>query len=551
MPLPNLLRRLPWLAPCLLAACARPEPPLVPLPQTAAFQEASPRVNGNVGTPSLTMTPSVSYGTQPAGAQGGTAAEGGDISLDFADTDIRAVVAQILGDLLKVNYAIDPAVHGTATFRSVEPLSRTQLIPVLQMLLTQSGASLQENAGIYHITPASLRILGWQHRHPAALHLRRIAGPGAAADRRQHGQDHRRHRPQRRHHQRYPGRGGGAGRTRPLLRRGPARRPVLRGAARHPPAHPRTSPIPCSRPSAPRLAVRSRTSSRSCRWTRSIPSSSSPASRATSTTCGASTRWCSGAAPDGAKLARALFAEQRGQRRHLRAAAGLHARQTSPRSPRSNRPTRRRPAQSAAATPARAAARRGATSGLPVSGSPSAAPTGGAPDLSGASNGGSGPSPIAAAPTGGRSGAATSNPLLGGLDNSSGGGAQTDAMRIIPNPQNNAVLVYSTAQEEDTVEAMVRKIDLLPLQVKIDATIAEVDLNDALQYGTQFFFKSGGINGILSTATSPSPPRTWPPPPSAPACRASSSAATGSAAPRSPSPRCRRSPRCGSCPRPS
>ncbi len=33
---------------------------------------------------------------------------------------------------------------------------------------------------------------------------------------------------------------------------------------------------------------------------------------------------------------------------------------------------------------------------------------------------------------------------------------------------------------------MVRKIDLLPLEVQIDATIAEVDLNDALQYGTQF-----------------------------------------------------------------
>jgi general secretion pathway protein D len=48
---------------------------------------------------------------------------------------------------------------------------------------------------------------------------------------------------------------------------------------------------------------------------------------------------------------------------------------------------------------------------------------------------------------------------------------------------------------------MLRKIDILPLQVRIDATIAEVDLNDQLQYGTQFYFKSGGINGILSTAS--------------------------------------------------
>ena len=48
---------------------------------------------------------------------------------------------------------------------------------------------------------------------------------------------------------------------------------------------------------------------------------------------------------------------------------------------------------------------------------------------------------------------------------------------------------------------MLRKIDILPLQVRIDAVIAEVTLNDNLQYGTQFFFKAGGLNGILNFAT--------------------------------------------------
>ena len=71
-------------------------------------------------------------------------------------------------------------------------------------------------------------------------------------------------------------------------------------------------------------------------------------------------------------------------------------------------------------------------------------------------------------------------------------------MRIIPNPQNNALLIYGTDQENDTVNQMLRKIDILPLQVRIDAVIAEVQLNDALQYGTQFFFKSGGVNGVLN-----------------------------------------------------
>ncbi len=97
--------------------------------------------------------------------------------------------------------------------------------------------------------------------------------------------------------------------------------------------------------------------------------------------------------------------------------------------------------------------------------------------------------------------APTTNPLLGGLEpptGAAGGQANPNQMRIIPNEQNNALVIYATQREEDTVEAMLRKLDILPLQVRIDAVIAEVTLNHTLQYGTQFFFKSGGINGILS-----------------------------------------------------
>ncbi len=86
----------------------------------------------------------------PAGAP-----SGGDISLDFADTDIRAVVAQILGNILKVNYTIDPAVHGTATLHTAQPLARAQLLPALQTLLAQDGAALIESGGIYRVVPAA------------------------------------------------------------------------------------------------------------------------------------------------------------------------------------------------------------------------------------------------------------------------------------------------------------------------------------------------------------------------------------------------------------
>src|SRR6185437_15321381 len=94
------------------------------------------------------------------------------------------------------------------------------------------------------------------------------------------------------------------------------------------------------------------------------------------------------------------------------------------------------------------------------------------------------------------------NPLLGPLEPGAGGAEiNAEALRIIPDPQNNALLVYGTQREAATIQAVLRKIDILPLQVRIDAVIAEVQLNDNLQYGTQFFFKAGGLNGILNFAT--------------------------------------------------
>ncbi len=47
-----------------------------------------------------------------------------------------------------------------------------------------------------------------------------------------------------------------------------------------------------------------------------------------------------------------------------------------------------------------------------------------------------------------------------------------------------------------------QKLDIRPLQVLIEATIAEVSLNDELRYGLQWFFKSGASEFLLTEATS-------------------------------------------------
>ena len=141
----------------------------------------------------------------------------------------------------------------------------------------------------------------------------------------------------------------------------------------------------------------------------------------------------------------------------------------------------------------------GGTSGGQSAGGLGAVAGGGAGTLGGLRGGGNGLGQPASLPIDPAQNPA--NPLLGGLDPATATGAQgadeAATVKIIPNPQNNAILVYATPQERGTIVSLLRKIDILPLQVRIDATIAEVTLNDALQYGTQFFFKAG-INGALS-----------------------------------------------------
>ena len=112
-------------------------------------------------------------------------------------------------------------------------------------------------------------------------------------------------------------------------------------------------------------------------------------------------------------------------------------------------------------------------------------------------------------------------------------------MRIIPNNPNNAILIYGTPEESGQAEAMLRKIDILPLQVLIEAVIAEVTLNDDLRYGTQFFFKSHNVNIAFSNITANVTTR-WPPRPFWLSFLASLAVARGQVAHRSSSRRCRR-----------
>ena len=71
------------------------------------------------------------------------------------------------------------------------------------------------------------------------------------------------------------------------------------------------------------------------------------------------------------------------------------------------------------------------------------------------------------------------------------------AIKIIADRDNNALLIMANGAEYEKIEEAIKKLDVVPRQVLVEVTIAEVTLNGALSYGLEWFFSSGSVNGSL------------------------------------------------------
>ncbi|MDP2754342.1 MAG: secretin N-terminal domain-containing protein [Nitrospirota bacterium] len=77
----------------------------------------------------------------------------GTVSFFFDDADIFEVAQTIFGDVLKVNYIIDPKVKGRVNFRTVTPIPKDEVLPVMEIILRLNGIGFVEERGIYNIVP--------------------------------------------------------------------------------------------------------------------------------------------------------------------------------------------------------------------------------------------------------------------------------------------------------------------------------------------------------------------------------------------------------------
>lgn len=418
----------------------------------------------------------------PAG-RGAVRTPQGEVTLNFVDADLREVVKAILGDTLGANFVMDPQVQGTVTLQTADPMPGPGLISVLESILAVNNAVLVEAGGIYKVVPSDqgvrgsggvrsalgsaaqapgAQVLVVPLRHISATEVEKILAPFAPP--------------------------GG------VLRVDPRRQVVVVGGSRSEvsamldvidtfdvdwlagmsfglfPIRSTSSKtmvdelekvfgdqaegplagvvrfVPIERLNAVLvISPRSLYVDRARTWIERLDVGEDESPRLYVYYCENSR------AEDLAGVLSQVFGQQQaGGRPTAQLAPGL-----SP------------------------VTLEGVAGDAP--GGPGAPPTplGGSPPR---------------LPAGGDAGAGAPQRPGGDAGVQVGGGS--DSIRIIADKVKNALVILAKPSDYRTVESALRRLDIVPLQVLIEATILEVTLNDALRYGVEWFFKFGGSNRV-------------------------------------------------------
>jgi general secretion pathway protein D len=80
-------------------------------------------------------------------------ASGNGFDLNFENTPVATVAKVVLGDILGTGYTIDPRVQGTVSLVSVRPVAKSDIVFVLENALRLSGIVLVRDTAGYRLTP--------------------------------------------------------------------------------------------------------------------------------------------------------------------------------------------------------------------------------------------------------------------------------------------------------------------------------------------------------------------------------------------------------------
>jgi len=144
----------------LLAACASMPPPQMeraehlPSAQSGVRTESFPDTLGGDGPRPVIRRGGASINQAAAGAPPPSLPSSREVSLNFENTPVQAVIQGVLGDMLGQSYSIAPGVAGTVTVVTKRPVSPAGAFSVLEQALAQNNIRMVYSGGRYNIVPA-------------------------------------------------------------------------------------------------------------------------------------------------------------------------------------------------------------------------------------------------------------------------------------------------------------------------------------------------------------------------------------------------------------
>ena len=82
------------------------------------------------------------------------------VVLNLASVPLQQAAKTVLGDMIGVNYVVDPRVDGVISIQTTHPVNKADALELFQAALAPIGAVLVENRGIYRIVPADQSATG-------------------------------------------------------------------------------------------------------------------------------------------------------------------------------------------------------------------------------------------------------------------------------------------------------------------------------------------------------------------------------------------------------
>jgi general secretion pathway protein D len=78
----------------------------------------------------------------------------GDIRINLAAVPIAAASKAVLGDILGLNYSVDPKLTAPVTVQTSQPVDREEAVRLFESALRSAGAVIVESGGTYRVVPA-------------------------------------------------------------------------------------------------------------------------------------------------------------------------------------------------------------------------------------------------------------------------------------------------------------------------------------------------------------------------------------------------------------